>query len=277
MQKRFYKQLYINHYQTDKCDIHCLYANGANPRISSDEIHDYYEIIYFLSGDLELITEAGQHRIQPGTAIVLPPHTYHKLLIDESRELYQRMIMGFYSIPEFDALIRMKVSNFALYQSEELERLYRKFCMLFDSDLSTVERDAMGKAFFAQILVHFNPLNQKKADPLYDINPIIQNTIEYINRNYHLPLTSSQLASLQNVSYSYLTSNFKAEMNTTIHNFLLSKRLIAAAEKLARGEKPTQVALDCGFNDYSGFYKQYKKAFRISPSSPQKPFVSYHK
>lgn len=32
------------------------------------------------------------------------------------------------------------------------------------------------------------------------------------------------------------------------------------------GQPATQAAIECGFNDYSGFYKQFKKMFNKSPS-----------
>ena len=39
-----------------------------------------------------------------------------------------------------------------------------------------------------------------------------------------------------------------------------------AHHKIADGELASAAALECGFRDYSGFYKQYKKLFNQSPS-----------
>jgi AraC-like DNA-binding protein len=39
-----------------------------------------------------------------------------------------------------------------------------------------------------------------------------------------------------------------------------------ARQKIQDGESATTAAMICGFNDYSSFYKQYKKMFEVSPS-----------
>jgi AraC-like DNA-binding protein len=56
------------------------------------------------------------------------------------------------------------------------------------------------------------------------------------------------------------------EMYISIHKFIVKKRLIQAHHRICAGEAVTVVAMECGFQDYSGFYKQYKKAFGFPPS-----------
>ncbi|MBQ4526873.1 MAG: helix-turn-helix domain-containing protein [Clostridia bacterium] len=279
MAEKFSRQILINNYHPEHHNIHCLYANGANPNVKGDEIHNNYEIIFFISGEAELITEFGQHKLQPNTAIVLPPNTYHKLVINEENELYKRLIIAFFSFTGFDDLVKLKASEFALYQSDELTNLYMQLQKLYDSNFSDVERETLAKAIIAQIFVNFDKSNQKKTKGIQLINPLVEKTVEYIKNHLNEPISVAELAKLHNVSYSCLTSTFKAEMNTSVYNFILSKRLILAAEKLSKGEKPTQVAIECGFNDYSGFYKQYKKMFSKNPASVQKQenFIEHDK
>jgi AraC-like DNA-binding protein len=65
---------------------------------------------------------------------------------------------------------------------------------------------------------------------------------------------------------SCLAHTFKEQMNISIHQFILKKRLVMAHHKILAGEPATKAAMECGFNDYSGFYKQYKKLFGKNPS-----------
>ena len=55
-------------------------------------------------------------------------------------------------------------------------------------------------------------------------------------------------------------------MNISIHQYILKKKLVMAHHKILDGIPATQAAIDCGFNDYSGFYKQFKKMFNKAPS-----------
>ena len=52
----------------------------------------------------------------------------------------------------------------------------------------------------------------------------------------------------------------------SIHKYVLEKRLILANKKIRQSVNPTVAASECGFADYSGFYRQYKKMFGVSPA-----------
>ena len=63
-----------------------------------------------------------------------------------------------------------------------------------------------------------------------------------------------------------LMHTFKKNMNISIHKYIIKKWLILAHAKISNGEQSVIVANECGFNDYSGFYKQYVKMFDTTPS-----------
>ena len=97
-------------------------------------------------------------------------------------------------------------------------------------------------------------------------NEYIVKAIAYINENISQKLTIEQIAAHCNMSVSSLSHLFKREMRIPLHRFILKKRLMKAHHKIAEGEAATIAAADCGFCDYSGFYKQFKKMFGYAPS-----------
>ena len=96
--------------------------------------------------------------------------------------------------------------------------------------------------------------------------------MKYINNNLHKHFTITTLAIEFHISESHLAHVFKKDLHIPIHKYILEKRLILANKRIRNSENATQVAVECGFRDYSGFYKQYKKMFGMSPSKsyPQK-------
>jgi AraC-like DNA-binding protein len=56
-------------------------------------------------------------------------------------------------------------------------------------------------------------------------------------------------------------------MGNTVYDYILSKRLILFNEKVKSGVPVVLASLDCGFNDYSSFYRLYKKRFGVCPSA----------
>ena len=83
-------------------------------------------------------------------------------------------------------------------------------------------------------------------------------------------ITVAKISETLNVSKSCVAHIFKKEMNISIYKYILEKRLILAHNKILDGMPATLVALECGFSDYSGFYKQYKKMFNTAPSYSKK-------
>ena len=97
-------------------------------------------------------------------------------------------------------------------------------------------------------------------------NTFVRSAVDYINNHIDEKITIGRIAKECMISPSSLSHIFKKEMNISLHKFITKKRLINAYHKIMSGEKATIAAADCGFNDYSGFYKQYKKMFNVAPS-----------
>ena len=48
--------------------------------------------------------------------------------------------------------------------------------------------------------------------------------------------------------------------------YILSKQLSLAQRELRAGAAPTEIYMNCGFADYSTFFKAYKRTFGHAPS-----------
>lgn len=47
--------------------------------------------------------------------------------------------------------------------------------------------------------------------------------------------------------------------------YIHAKRLFYAKQLLDLGKKPTEICYQCGYNDYSTFYRNYVKLFGFAP------------
>ncbi len=236
------------------------YAKGRSVE-SGKEFHVYHEIILFMGGDAEFISEDIHLPIKPGTLIVIPKETYHQILIHGNHENYRRCVIHFYDSPEYLSFFSDKMlSQTIITEDKDIDFLFKK--------LIHASSENGCKILDATLVLLFNEIAEKSnvfaSENIQ--NPYVKHAVEYINHNINKKIIINEIAKECMISPSSLSHVFKREMNIPLHKFIIKKRLINAYHRIMSGEAATAVAIECGFNDYSGFYKQYKKMFNVTPS-----------
>ena len=95
---------------------------------------------------------------------------------------------------------------------------------------------------------------------------IIAELIRYINEHLNEKLTLEQLAQQVNYSESYICHLFKKLTNKTLVSYIQEKRIEQAAILIRQGVPVNQAAERVGFNNYSYFYKSFKKLKGCGPA-----------
>ena len=94
---------------------------------------------------------------------------------------------------------------------------------------------------------------------------LLLNIITYINDHLDEELNPDKIASVLYISRSQLDRIFKQNLGFTLWKYITFKRLIRARHLLHSGMANNEVAHQCGFGDYSTFYKVYTKTFGTPP------------
>ncbi|MDV3694581.1 AraC family transcriptional regulator [Elizabethkingia anophelis] len=91
---------------------------------------------------------------------------------------------------------------------------------------------------------------------------------QIIEANLFFQLGIEKLAQKTNLSVSSFKREFKKLYDDSPANYIKTKRLERAAELiLATGERITDIAFDCGFNDLANFTKSFHDRYQASPSN----------
>lgn len=103
----------------------------------------------------------------------------------------------------------------------------------------------------------------KKSEP-----NTIQNVYEHILKNLEEPLpTTKELSKMFGINEFNLKEGFRYFFNTSIYHFYTEERLKKAHLLIQQTTIPLkEIAFSSGFNDYTNFYKAFKKRFRYAPS-----------
>lgn len=248
--------LFIDHYTKFNPPTDLLYMHT----------HNEYELIYIISGDVTHVIEDRKYKLKKDDLVIIRPNDYHYIQIDSSVD-YERYDILFN--PE-----SLKIDNIGLLPPELdvincrhkpfISDIFKKIdyyhSLLDANELKDVISLLIKELFYN---LKFSSRQQNKPE---NIHPIISKALEEINNSLYTLNSISEIAEKLFVTESYLYRIFKRELKTTPLRYITEKRLNIAQNLLMQGEKPTHIYSECGFDDYTSFYRSYVKLFGHSPS-----------
>jgi AraC-like DNA-binding protein len=92
-----------------------------------------------------------------------------------------------------------------------------------------------------------------------------QELVHYINQNLEQELSIEALCKQFYLSRAQLCRFFKTTIGTSVGKYITAKRMVKAQNLILRGYKPTEVFPQCGYQNYSSFFRAYCKFFGYSP------------
>ena len=98
-------------------------------------------------------------------------------------------------------------------------------------------------------------------------NESVNKVIKFINENLTKIQCAEDITNALFFSESYLRAIFKREMGISVMQYVRNKKLLLADRMLRSGKKPTEIYAECGFLNYSSFYRAYLSHFRTSPKT----------
>lgn len=246
---------------------HLKYAQGR-PAVTGREFHSYDEIVLFLAGDVQLISENIQLRLTPGSIVLIPKEQFHQFVVTDSQQ-YIRCILGFEEIPHLQELIRQTMTEVMVFPnpSSQMIAVFQTLIQAAQGKLTHQEQTAMLQSAVAQLL-----LNQKLSggEPIrkyVTVSPLTRKALEYIDGNLSDQLYLNTIAGVLGVSVSSLCHWFRKDLNISVYRYISEKRLSAVRQCVQQGMSLGTAAESCGFKDYSGFFRLYKSYYGENPSA----------
>lgn len=246
------------------------YVDRAEPSRNqfSTHVHSSYELLYILSADATYIIEGRKYKIKKDDLIIVRPGNYHLIQFD-SKERYQRynvlfdpVVLGLnnmYLLPEtLDVLDCSEIPIIGdLFRKVDYYRT-----RLTDAELADM-LTLLLKELIYNLGIHCQQTGKERQKPAH---PLIRKALKLINENLMTIDNIGQIAQELFVSESYLYRLFRKELLITPQKYITEKRLLMAQRLLRSGKNATQVSSECGFSDYSVFYRSYQKYFGYKPS-----------
>ena len=242
--------------------------------------HDFYEVYLLLRGRIEYIVANKIYRMRPGDWLLCRPLQLHQARIDTDADAYERVVLWI-ARPYLDRLSTPRTSLTRCFDTSVPghTNLLRLPGAIGAPLRSTVDRlcdlrarkdygsDLLAQGALVELMIGLN----RAADSHGDLRPagtsdqVVDAVLHYINEHYSESLTLDQLAEQFFISKYHLLRKFDAQVGTTVHRYILQKRLMNAKQLLAGGVPPNEVCQYCGFGDYANFYRAFKAEYNQTP------------
>lgn len=252
--------------------------SDKKPENVSIHHHNFYEVYFFIKGDVKFTIEGKCYKLEHGDLLLLSPMELHQAQIQQG-EVYERIVLWIdcdylKSLGDENcnlaACFDRSSPNFRNYiKTDKLEQtLLLGILDKMNSEFygSHFANSAYAQALLTQFMVEINRLSYHTPDSSKDDEKdLISNVLAYIGEHYNEPITLARLADNFFVSKYYLSHEFQQRVGTSVYRYVIFRRLMQARELIAAGEAPGNVYEACGFGDYANFYRAFKAEYGISP------------
>lgn len=256
-------------------------VSGEKKNDKSPKQHDYrmhmhndYEIFCFLEGNANYIVEGMVYHLRPGDFVLMcRGESHHICFLSDCK--YTRMTVNFSPVSGNNNLLNKIMSPFddrplgkfnhyssSYFSNPVLLSYMEKICLSNDADI----RSAYLTILLDELSVKFGELKQQRDTSK---NNLYANIIQYINSHITDDISLDLICEHFFISKTQLNRNFKSIIGSTVWEYITKKRLILARKQIEEGTSPTQVYHNCGFNDYTAFYRAYRKRYGFPPSKTE--------
>ncbi len=236
--------------------------------------HDTIELYYFISGDCRCLVEGTEYLLQPRDILLIRPMESHTMIY-RSDTPYERIV---FNIP---MRLLEQADPSGKLKERMLSRPLGTHNLFTDADLGgeqfgdcllSINESTEPASIIACCLLLLSEALRasanKSTEPRTD--RLGARIIDYVNRELFSPLSLESLSEEFFISRSQINRIFKENTGSSLWQYITAKRLLAARHRIRRGEPAMLVAAECGYSDYSAFYRAYFKRFGISPQNDKK-------
>lgn len=251
--------------------------------------HNYYQICFVVSGELQHIQQSQTVRLTAGNAFIVPPGFVHALHFENTRsEIYSLAFEWDLFSPSFpqseagrflSALHAGDPQSIGMRLRTVLDKEQRKHlqnildCLIWqqqDDGPNILSAAPNLVASVLQLLIqsyYSQPQNAPHTPTSRDAGTVEQ-CLEYIDTHFREDLSLNELCKQFGLSRSVFCAAFPQLSGLPLRQYIAQKR-IAEAQMLIRSQRELSLSQICalvGYQDDTTFYRNFLKIAGVTPS-----------
>lgn len=254
----------------------------------SIHLHDNYEIYKAISNNIRYFVEGTFYDLSSGDIIITNNREIHRPIITTNAP-YERSFIQF-SPTIFPQIKNVDYDPLDLFTRRKhgqlnhiiipepavsvVEAYFKSIeaCFVLNTDKSIYE----ARLILNQLLIELNTIHESlnsDKQKEYSTDPRITTILEYLDMYFVEPFDLNEFSKLHHMDKYYLSHLFKSNTGFTLLEYIQSKRIQYAKLLIAKDLSLNEISLTCGFNDYSNFFKTFKRLVNQSPKDYKKTLV----
>lgn len=240
--------------------------------------HDFYEVYFYLSGNVQFMVEDKTYSLQSGDILLISPDKLHRAIVEPD--------------VSDERIVLWIDKNFLAGLREPGENLCRCFTTgqnhlrptpVERADIQTLAMELVQEYYgnnycaslaslglFISLMVGINRImasgSEENQNDTAD-QTLVSRVLAYIGEHYAENISLDSLAARFYVSKYYLSHEFSMVVGTSVYKYVILKRLVAARQLITEGMRPGDACHECGYRDYANFYRAFVSLYGEKPGS----------
>ncbi len=247
-------------------------------------MNDNHELYMLLQGDVTFSIEGRLYHLEPYDVLLISNQEIQCVMVN-SEMAYERICIFFkpeyfqqFSTKEYDLLRafnnngRVEKGNKIGYENVRKYGLDQCFVEMYEQYMAKLpERSIQLTSMLLHMLLDINKAYEESRliegmeDKSSGHSDKIDDIIRYISENLSEKITLDDLTRRFYLSKYYLCHEFKRITGFTVFDYIRYKRILSAKTKMQDGQMINEVWRELGYEDYSNFYRTFKKITGMSP------------
>lgn len=269
-------------------DFEIYYYTDTALKKVQNHTHNYYEIYFFLEGNVSIEIKGTIYPLKHGDIVIIPPKIQHHAVIHDKNTPYRRFVFWItceylHSMvelsPAYGYIRQIIPSNDGfIFHNDSIafNTIQGKvFRLIEEIRTDRYGREAKISLCVNDLILHLNRTvyEQKHEKNIEEQQKLYRSLVYYIEDHLTEDLSLDVLAKEFFISKYHIAHVFKDNIGISLHQYIRKKRLTACKDAIRSGTIISEAYLLFGFKDYSTFYRAFKAEYGITP----KEYAEYTK
>lgn len=250
--------------KTDSIKIEYIEDELESTHLYESHCHTQYEMMAVVNGDITVAIEGEPLHLTENQLLIIPPFFFHSVVANKLGSYFRiTALFDFDFIPEPLRNGFIKQVRKATVEAATIKKI-KEICQ------------SEHQEFFAPLLhslmneIFYDAYKAESAFDEIKLDEFLENTFHYIDEHLQEKISLDDLAKVTSRSKSSFCHLFKEKMNISPKQYILKKKIALASKLIYDGVPITKAAKQVGYDNYSDFYRFYRKHFKYGALSKEK-------